>query len=63
MKKYKIIEVIGRDSFGEEVLKAVNKENGEIVAIKKMKETFSTWDECINLRAVIFETIFMINKQ
>jgi len=50
MNKYKIIEVICRDSFGEEVFKTVNKENGEIVAIKRMKEKFSTWDECMNLR-------------
>jgi len=49
MEKYKIIEVSGKGSFGE-VFKAVNRENGEIVAIKTMKEKFSTWEECMNLR-------------
>ncbi|EGR30147.1 protein kinase domain protein [Ichthyophthirius multifiliis] len=49
MDKYKTIEIIGRGSFGE-VTKAQNIETGEIVAIKTMKQQFSTWEECINLR-------------
>merc|ERR1711998_451141 len=34
------------------VVKAVNKQTGELVAIKCMKRKFKTWEECIQLREV-----------
>ncbi len=49
MEKYKILEIVGKGSFGE-VEKARNIKTGELVAIKKMKQKFSTWEECMNLR-------------
>lgn len=49
MEAYKIHETIGDGSFGI-VFKASVIKTGEIVAIKKMKKKFSTWDECMALR-------------
>ncbi|KAJ9537120.1 hypothetical protein OSB04_029853 [Centaurea solstitialis] len=34
------------------VWRALNKQNGEVVAIKKMKRKYYSWEECINLREV-----------
>ena len=34
------------------VHKAVNKQTGEVVAIKQMKKAFYSWEECIALREV-----------
>ena len=34
------------------MLKATNKKSGEIVAIKKMKKKYYSWEECIKLREV-----------
>ena len=33
-------------------MKATNKQSGEVVAIKKMKKKFYTWEECLQLREV-----------
>ena len=51
MDKYETIKAIGDGSFGS-VSKARNKTNNEIVAIKKMKQTFASWDEAMALREV-----------
>ena len=51
MDKYKILDQIGSGAFST-VLKAVNNKTNEIVAVKKMKSKFSSWDECINLREI-----------
>jgi protein kinase len=42
---------LGDGTYGA-VLKAVNRQTGEVVAIKKMKKKFYTWDECMQLREV-----------
>ena len=49
MEKYKEIKKLGDGAFGT-VSKYQNIETNEIVAIKKMKQKFATWDECMQLR-------------
>ncbi|CAG9333570.1 unnamed protein product [Blepharisma stoltei] len=51
MERYKILKTVGDGTFGT-VYKAVNKSNGEVVAIKKMKKKFYNWDECLALREI-----------
>lgn len=49
--RYNIITEVGDGTFGS-VWRAINKESGEVVAIKKMKKKYFSWEECINLREV-----------
>ncbi|KAI8530711.1 hypothetical protein RHMOL_Rhmol11G0080600 [Rhododendron molle] len=51
MERYKIIKEVGDGTFGS-VWRAINKQTGEIVAIKKMKRKYYSWEECINSREV-----------
>jgi protein kinase len=51
MKRYKVSKMIGDGTFGS-VVQAVNTETGEVVAIKKMKGKFYSWEECVQLREV-----------
>ena len=51
MERYKIIETVGDGSYGT-VYKAATRANGEIVAIKKMKKKFYSWEECLALREI-----------
>ena len=51
MNRYKVTKQLGDGTYGS-VLKAVNRSTGEVVAIKKMKKKFYTWEECMNLREV-----------
>ena len=51
MNRYKIIKAVGDGTYGS-VLKAQHRQTGEIVAIKKMKKKFFSWDECIQLREI-----------
>uniref|UniRef100_A0A166F4V5 Protein kinase domain-containing protein n=1 Tax=Daucus carota subsp. sativus TaxID=79200 RepID=A0A166F4V5_DAUCS len=51
MERYNIIKEVGNGTFGS-VWQATNKQTGEIVAIKKMKRKYYSWEECINLREV-----------
>ncbi|XWS11368.1 hypothetical protein CRYUN_Cryun38cG0078200 [Craigia yunnanensis] len=48
MERYKLIKEIGDGTFGI-VLQAINKLSGEVVAIKKMKKKYYSWEECLNL--------------
>lgn len=50
MDKYQVIKTLGEGTFGV-VIKCVNKENNEVVAIKRMKEKI-TWDAATRLREV-----------
>jgi serine/threonine protein kinase len=52
MNKYEFIGQIGDGTFGA-VLKGVHKATGEIVAIKRMKQKYVTWDECVRLPEVV----------
>eukprot|EP00268_Persea_americana_P063250 TRINITY_DN818_c3_g1_i3.p1 TRINITY_DN818_c3_g1~~TRINITY_DN818_c3_g1_i3.p1 ORF type:complete len:280 (-),score=37.85 TRINITY_DN818_c3_g1_i3:2643-3482(-) len=51
MDRYKIIKEVGDGTFGS-VWRAIYKHTGEVVAIKKMKRKYYSWDECMNLREV-----------
>jgi serine/threonine protein kinase len=50
MKRFKILDVVSEGSFGV-VYKALN-ENGDPVAVKKMKHQFRNWQECVELREI-----------
>ena len=51
MEKFKVIKKLGDGAFGA-VIKAINTQTKEEVAIKQMKSKFNSWDECINLREI-----------
>lgn len=51
MHRYKVIKLLGDGTYGS-VWKALNIQNNEIVAIKKMKRKYYVWEECMNLREV-----------
>lgn len=51
MERYKIIKEVGDGTFGS-VWRAINKQSGEIVAVKKMKKKYYSWEECTSLREV-----------
>ena len=49
MNRYKVTKQLGDGTYGC-VLKAANRQTGEIMAIKKMKKKFFSWEECMQLR-------------
>ncbi|XP_024363189.1 cyclin-dependent kinase F-4 isoform X2 [Physcomitrium patens] len=51
MERYKVMRQLGDGTYGS-VWKAFNNGTNEVVAIKKMKRKFYSWDECMNLREV-----------
>ncbi|KAG2283002.1 hypothetical protein Bca52824_054222 [Brassica carinata] len=51
MQRYNLVKEVGDGTFGN-VWRAVNKQTGEFVAIKKMKKKYYSWEECVNLREV-----------
>ncbi|KAL5550831.1 hypothetical protein UlMin_001007 [Ulmus minor] len=51
MDRYTLIKEVGDGTFGS-VWRAINKKTGEVVAIKKMKKKYYSWEECVNLREV-----------
>ncbi|WOL19000.1 cyclin-dependent kinase F-4 isoform X1 [Canna indica] len=50
-RKYKVIKEVGDGTFGT-VCQAINKQSGQVVAIKKMKRKYCSWEECLKLREV-----------
>lgn len=51
MDSYKLVKQVGDGTYGS-VSKAINRKTNEVVAVKKMKRKFYTWEECMNLREV-----------
>lgn len=51
MEGYKILSLAGEGSSGK-VYKAIDRRTGDLVAMKKMKKLFFTWDDCLRLREV-----------
>jgi len=51
MEKYKKIKNIGDGTYGS-VIKCQNIKTGEIVAIKKMKQDYRSWNSCIALKEI-----------
>ncbi|KAG5503002.1 hypothetical protein JIQ42_06965 [Leishmania sp. Namibia] len=51
MERYTVMGQLGDGSFGT-VSKARNTSTGEIVAVKKMKQRFHSWEECLQLREI-----------
>lgn len=51
MNRYTTIRQLGDGTYGSVIL-GRSLESGELVAIKKMKRKFYSWEECMNLREV-----------
>ncbi|KAM9436205.1 serine/threonine-protein kinase MAK isoform 5-T5 [Clarias gariepinus] len=51
MNRYTTLKQLGDGTYGS-VLMGRNNESGELVAIKRMKRKFYSWEECMNLREV-----------
>lgn len=51
MRNFEELEVLGDGAFGV-VIKCRDRETGNIVAIKKMKQRYATFDECLQLKEV-----------
>jgi male germ cell-associated kinase len=49
MDRYRITKQLGDGTYGE-VLRGSNKQTSEVVAIKRMKRKYHSWDECIALK-------------
>jgi protein kinase len=51
MNRYKVLKALGDGTYGS-VIRAQNKQTGEVVAIKKFKQKYRSWEECVKLREV-----------
>ncbi|XP_075069165.1 serine/threonine-protein kinase MAK isoform X4 [Mixophyes fleayi] len=51
MNRYTTMKQLGDGTYGS-VLMGKSNESGELVAIKKMKRKFYSWEECMNLKEV-----------
>ena len=51
MDQFEVIQELGNGTYGT-VCKAINRSTKEIVAIKKMKRKYYSWDEYLNLPEV-----------
>ena len=51
MQRYVVLHKLGDGAFGV-VFKATHTTTGDTVAIKRMKQHFNSWDECLQLREI-----------
>jgi serine/threonine protein kinase len=51
MNRYIVEKRLGEGAFGL-VFLAIHKDSGRRVAIKRMRRSFSSWEECLKLREV-----------
>lgn len=51
MEKYQVVKKLGSGTFGN-VEMAQDKKTGEVVAIKRLKKKYGTWEECLQLSEV-----------
>jgi len=51
MERYQVTKLLGNGTYGS-VSRGVVKTSGEVVAIKKMKKKFFSWEECLELREI-----------
>ncbi len=51
MYKYKLQNIIGDGTYGS-VWKGIRLENGETVAIKKLKKKIKSWQECLEMKEI-----------
>ena len=51
MERFKVTKVLGDGTYGS-VMKGIVQSSGEVVAIKKMKQKFFSWEECLELREI-----------
>jgi protein kinase len=51
MKRFEELDVLGNGAFGV-VTKCRDRETGELIAIKKLKQRFASFDECLQLKEV-----------
>jgi len=49
--KYKVVKELGEGTSGS-VRQAINRESGEVVAIKQIKRKYDSWEKCLNSREV-----------
>ncbi|TKS87909.1 Serine/threonine-protein kinase MAK [Collichthys lucidus] len=59
MNRYTTLRQLGDGTYGS-VLMGRSNESGELVAIKRMKRKFYSWDECMNLREVKDYSVFYL---
>ncbi|ESL07114.1 protein kinase [Trypanosoma rangeli SC58] len=52
MEHYEILNQLGDGTFGC-VVKALDRRTGQLVAIKKMKQKYYSWEECVKLPEVL----------
>ena len=51
MEKYQVIKKLGEGAYGV-VVKCINTQTQEHVAIKKIKGKYASWDACVNMPEV-----------
>lgn len=61
MNRYVMLNQLGDGSYGI-VMLAQRKDTGEMVAVKRMKRKYYSWDEAMNLREVKVSKLLLSGK-